>query len=90
MTTTTTIKTKTKAPFVIVYVGPKGCELAGYAYTVEAATKRARRMGFRYKVLPVIAGKVEVPLPAPEYHLCLVCGRTRIFHAAKVCGPCTL
>lgn len=60
---TTTLKTRTKAPYVIVYVGPKGVEIAGYAYTLERAKLRARRLGFRYVVRPVEAGHVTVELP---------------------------
>lgn len=55
----TTLTTRTKAPFVIVYLPHP--EIMGYAYTEAAARTRARRKGFRYAVLPVVAGKVAVP-----------------------------
>jgi hypothetical protein len=64
----TTLHTGTKAPFAIVYTGPRGGAPAaptieGYAYTAAAATKRARRLGRFHLVLPVVAGTVEVPAP---------------------------
>lgn len=62
-TSTTTLKTRTKAPFVIVYTGPKGAAIVGYAYTTAAATKRARKLGRAYTVLPVVGGTVTVPTP---------------------------
>lgn len=58
---TTILTTRTKAPFVIAYVGPKGPSIEGYAYTRAAGIKRARRMGRAHVVLPVEAGKVAIP-----------------------------
>lgn len=55
--TTHTIPTRTKAPYVLVVRG----EIVGYAYTIEAARKRAKRL--MAGVFPVVAGKVTIPLP---------------------------
>lgn len=71
-TKTTTIRTRTKAPFAIVAFTATGeGYLVGYAYTHAAAAPRARKAGG--VVLPVEGGKVvatkavapvEAPCPA--------------------------
>lgn len=68
METNSPIKTRTKAPYCLVYVSPRGHlfdEIVGYAYSVTAAEKRIRTMAnkgqYHVRWLPVAGGKVEVP-----------------------------
>jgi hypothetical protein len=64
---TTTLKTRTKAPYAIVYVGGLMIEayVAGYAYSTEAAERRVRKARGTLAYGPVVAGKVTVTMPAP-------------------------
>lgn len=58
METTTTLRTRTKAPYVIVRY-PDEPTIVGYAYTAERAFARATKLG-RAIHLPVVEGKVTV------------------------------
>lgn len=73
-TTTVVIKTRTKAPLVVIAIWPSTADgtlqarLAGYAYSAKAAAKRKRYEDkhsgpqTRHVVLPVEDGKVTVEL----------------------------
>jgi hypothetical protein len=63
MATTHVLTTRTKAPLVIVHVGPPAPTIEGYAYTAAAAAKRARKIGRFAVVAPVVEGKVTVEVP---------------------------
>jgi hypothetical protein len=62
-TTTATVKTASKAAYMILRAGPTGAHRIGYAYTLKAAETRARRAGRFAVVAPIIDGKVTVELP---------------------------
>lgn len=67
--TTHTLRTRSKAAYAIVYVGTRGGKpvnpptIEGYAHTKVAADRRARRLGSRHVVAPIVAGRVTVTVP---------------------------